>query len=441
MKKTKLIDQKIIKLYLRKLYPICRSITGDGFRKSLQILGNKIDLKIFKFKTGSKVLDWIIPKEWNIVDGYILNTSGKKIADFKKHSLHIVNYSEPVDKIINLNDLKKRLFYLRDLPNAIPYVTTYYKKFWGFCLSYKEYLKLKKGNYKVYIKSSLKNGYLEYSDTILNGKSKKQVLLSTYLCHPQMANHELSGPLAMMVIYDYLKKTGPHFYSYRFLICPENIGSAAFLHKNKKDIKNKILAGYVLNFLANGKKFTYKKSRKGNSISDKAAINVIKHNIKNHAINDFTPEGADERQFCSPGFNLPIGVISRNDFNNFKEYHTSLDNLAKFDLDIFFDSINKILQIMKTIEINFKPKSTVLYGTHQFSRRGSKLYDKIFYKRKKTETTKILLEILNLSEGKLDILDIANKKNFSLIKNKELIQDIIKENLIKCKKVNISNIN
>ncbi len=434
MRKKILIKKNITKLYLEKLYPICRSITGNGFRSSLKILGHKIDLKIFRFKSGSRVLDWIIPKEWNINDGYIITPSGKKIANFKKHTLHVVNYSEPVNKILDLSALKKRLFFSRELPNAIPYVTTYYKKFWGFCLSYRDYLKLKKGKYRVVIKSSLKNGYLEYSDKILSGKSKKQILFSSYLCHPQMANHELSGPLAMMIIYDYLKKTGPHYYSYRFLICPENIGSAAFLHKNKKNVKNKILAGYILNLLANGQQFTYKKSRLGNSISDKAAINVIKNNIKNYTINEFSAEGSDERQFCSPGFNLPIGVISRNDYNNFKEYHTSLDDLSKFNFEVFYDSIEKIIQIINTIEINAKPKSTVLYGTHQFSRRGSNLYDKIFYKRKKDETTKILLEILNLSEGKLDLLDIANKKNFSLFNNKILIENIVKEKLIKLKK-------
>ncbi len=434
MKKHKLIDRRIVKFYLKRLYPICRSITGDGFRMSLKILGNIIDLKIIKFKTGTKVFDWVIPKEWNIKDGYIITPSGKKIADFKKHSLHIVNYSEPINKKINLNDLKKRIFFLKKIPNAIPYVTSYYKKFWGFCLSYKDYLKLKKGNYKVVIKSSLKDGYLEYSDTILEGKSKKQILISSYLCHPQMANHELSGPLASMVIYDYLKKRGKNYYSYRFLVCPENIGSIAFLYKNKKNIKKKILAGYVLNFLASGRKFTYKKSRLGNSISDKAAINVLKNNSNNLIIKDFIPEGADERQFCSPGFNLPIGVISRDDYTSFKEYHTSLDNLTKFDFNVFYDSINKILNIIDTIEMNGIPKSSVLYGTHQFSRRGSKLYDKVFFRRSKLEITKILLNILNLSEGKKDLIDIANEKGFSLFENKELINQILEEKLIKLKK-------
>jgi aminopeptidase-like protein len=431
MKKKKLLDQNLIKTYLKKLYPICRSITGDGFRESLKILGQKIDLTIFKFKSGTRVLDWKIPKEWNIQDGYIIGPSGKKIADFKKHSLHVVNYSEPIKKKIKLIDLKKRLFFLKELPNAIPYVTSYYKKFWGFCLTYKQYLKLKKGNYKVHIKSSLKDGYLEYSDTILKGKSKKQILFSAYLCHPQMANHELSGPLAMMVLYDYLKTTGPHYYSYRFLICPENIGSAAFLHKNKKDIKKKIIAGYVLNLLASGKNFTYKKSRLENSLSDKAVINILKNSKKKYLINDFIPEGADERQFCSPGFNLPIGVISRNDYNNFKEYHTSLDSIDKFDFSIFYESVNFILDIVETLEINKIPKSTVIYGTHHLARRKTKLYDHIFFKRKKTNVEKILFEILNLSDGTLDFLDMANKKNFLLLDYKKLIDNIKKEKLIR----------
>ena len=434
MRKKTLINQSTVKLYLEKLYPICRSITGNGFRTSLKILGNKIDLRIFKFKSGTRVLDWIVPKEWNIDDGYIITPSGKKIADFKKHSLHVVNYSEPINKKIKFIDLKKRLFFLKELPNAIPYVATYYKRFWGFCLNYKDYSKLKEGNYKVHIKSTLKNGYLEYSDTILKGKSKKQILLSSYLCHPQMANHELSGPLAMMVIYDYLKQTGPHYYSYRFLICPENIGSAAFLHKNKKNIKKDILAGFILNFLASGKNFTYKKSRIGNSLSDKAAINVLKNLPQKLIINNFTPEGSDERQFCSPGFNLPIGVISRDDFNNFKEYHTSLDDISKFNYKTFYESIEKILDILETIELNFIPRSTVLYGTPHFSRRNSKLYHKIFYERKKKSKTKSMLEILNVAEGKLDLLDIANDKNFSLLEMKEIIATMLEEKIILLKK-------
>ena len=255
---NKLVKHENIRKLINKLYPICRSITGKGFSDSLKILQENMDIKINKFKTGTKVLDWTIPKEWNINDAYVIDPSGKKIIDFKKHNLHVVNYSIPVNKIISLEELKKKLFTLPNQPNAIPYITSYYKKDWGFCIEYNKFKKLKKGQYKVFIDSTLKNGNLIYSDSLIQGKSKKQILLSTYLCHPQMANHELGGPILLSFLYKILKKTGPHKYSYRFLVCPENIGSAAFLHKNKKKLKN-IIAGYIINCVGSGKEITYKK--------------------------------------------------------------------------------------------------------------------------------------------------------------------------------------
>ena len=416
----------------KKLININRSLTGEGNRKTLKILSriNK-NLKIKKFKSGEKIFDWKIPLEWNIKNAWIKNSKNKKIIDFKNNNLHVVGYSQPVKKTLSLNLLKKKLFTYKKLPNAIPYVTSYYKKFWGFCMSYNDYKKLKPGNYRVTIKSTLKKGDLCYSDTLLKGKSKKQILFSSYLCHPQMANHELSGPLAMIVIYDYLKKQKNLKFSYRFLICPENIGSAAFLHKNKRNIKKLIKGGYILNFLANGSKVTYKKSRLSNSLSDKAAENVLINLKRKIKINNYIPEGADERQFCSPGFNLPIGVLSRNDYNDFKEYHTSLDNLSKFNLKTFYESIEIIIKLIETLEINFVPQSTIIYGTHQFSRRKSSLYDQVFYKRQKEDITKVLLEILNMAEGNMDLLTIANKKGFSLSSNKGLIEKMLKEKLIK----------
>jgi aminopeptidase-like protein len=432
MNKNQLINKNIIKSYVKILYPICRSITGDGFRKSLKILGNKIDLKIFKFKSGSRVLDWVIPREWNVEDGYIITPSGKKVASFKKHSLHVVNYSEPVNKKISFIDLKKRLFFLKNLPTAIPYVTSYYKRFWGFCLNYKDYSKLKKGNYKVYIKSTLKNGHLEYSDTILKGKSKKQILLSSYLCHPQMANHELSGPLVWSMLYKILKNTGPHELSYRFLICPETVGSAAFLHKNKNNLKN-IIAGYIINCVGYGKEINYKKSRIGNSIADKAALNVMENSNFPIKIENFEPWGSDEKQFCSPGFNVPIGLVMRKMFDGFKEYHTSLDNEKILSYETIIESINIYLDAIKTLENNFIPVAKVQYGTPQLSRSSIPLYrTKMNWKEKKMEDkTKVMLEILNLADGKIDMIDIANQKKFKLIDHLGLINDLIKSGYIK----------
>ena len=236
-------NKNLLKKYFKKLFPICRSIMGEGFRQSLNIIGELVDLKKINVKSGTKVLDWTVPKEWNIDDAYIVTPRGKKIADFKKNNLHIVNYSQPINKIVDFKELKKRLFFIKKMPSAIPYITSYYRKFWGFCLTYNEFKKLpKKGRYKVVIKSKIKNGNLVYSDNLIKGKSKKEILFSTYLCHPSMANNELSGPLVWSMLYKIIKNTGPHYYSYRFLIAPENIGAAAFLQNSKKKIKN-IIAG------------------------------------------------------------------------------------------------------------------------------------------------------------------------------------------------------
>ncbi len=433
------VNEKLLKDKFNKLYKICRSILGEGFRDSLNIIGEIVDLKKKHVKSGTNVLDWTVPDEWNIKDGYIIDPKGKKIASFKSHSLHIVNYSTPVNKILDLKELKKKIYTLPDLPNAIPYVTSYYKRDWGFCMTHNQFKKLIPGKYKVFIDSEIKPGNLVYSDTLIKGKSKKEILLSTYLCHPQMANHELSGPLAWSIIYKIIKATGPHKYSYRFLICPENIGSAAFLHYSKKKVKN-IVAGYIVQCVGHGKKITYKKSRLGNSLADKAALNVLKNSEYNLDVVDFYPDGSDERQFCSPGFNLPIGSIMRNMYGrqdgtkmDFKEYHTSLDNEKLINFKTIIESINIYLQVLLTLENNFKPLAKVLYGTPQLSKSPIKLYgEKMNFRiSKKKETTRVLLEILNQSEGHLDLLDIAYKKNFKVLDHLELIEKLIKAKYIK----------
>ena len=420
--------QKIFK----KLFPICRSITGKGFEESLDILSSVSKLNKKKVKTGTKVLDWIVPEEWNIKDAYV-KSNNKKIIDFKKHNLHVVNYSTNVDKVLSYKELIKHLHYLPNIPNAIPYVHSYYKKYWGFCLKYNEFKKLnKKGKFKVKIDSNFKKGNLIYSDNLIPGKSKKEILIYTYLCHPQMANHELSGPLAWLALYDIIKKTKPHNYSYRFVICPENIGAATFLHKNKNNIKN-IKAGYILNCLGHGKIITFKKSRQGNSLADRAAINVIKHSKYPYKILDFFPEGSDERQFCSPGFNMPISLLMRKMFRTFKEYHTSLDNEKFINFSTIEESIKIHYEVLLTLENNFVPKAKILYGTPQLSRSKINLYPDLMISKgpKKSDEIRLLLEILNLAEGKLDLIDICEKKNFKLINFFNLYKKIIKSGYIK----------
>jgi len=321
------------------------------------------------------------------------------------------------------------------LPDAIPYVTSYYYKDWGFCLSHKEFKKLKNGKYKVFIDSSFKPGFLKYSDTLIKGKTKKEILLSTYLCHPSMANHELSGPLVWSMLYKILKATGPHQYSYRFLICPETIGSAAFLHKNKKNIKKKISAGYIINCVGHGKEITYKKSRDGNTLSDRAAINVIEFSNNKKNIIDFAPTGSDERQFCSPGFNLPIGLIMRKMFGEFKEYHTSFDNEKLLSFKTVIESIKIYLETIFTIENNFVPIGKVLHGVPQLSKSKIPLYRKQmnWHIDDMEDKTRVLLNILNYADGKHDMLDIAKKAKFKLIDHLDVVNNLIKAGYIKKK--------
>ena len=417
---------------VKKLYKIPRSILGKGFRDSLDILGDSIDLNIKRVKSGSKVLDWTVPNEWNIKDAYIITPEGKKIAKFKKNNLHVLGYSIPINKTISLEELKKNIYTLPEMQNAIPYVTSYYKKNWGFCMSHSQFRKLKKGKYKVFIDSSLKPGNLVYSDTLIPGRSKKEILLSTYLCHPQMVNHELSGPIAMQLLYKIIKETAPHKYSYRFLICPENIGAAAFLHNSKKKVKN-IIAGYILTCLGYGEEYTYKKSRRGDTVTDKAALNVLKNSKKKHKIVDFFPDGSDERQFCSPGFNLPIGLMMRRMYGEFKEYHTSLDNMKLFSVKTLFESVKMHLDLLSSIENNFTPLARVQYGSPQLSKSKIKLYSDLmdFRINKKKEETRFILESLNLADGSLDYLDIANKKSFRLIDHLEDIKKLLDSKYLK----------
>lgn len=432
---SKFVDEKKLKFFFNKLYPICRSITGKGFVKSLKILNEIEKINFIKVKTGTKVLDWVVPKEWNIEDGYILYKN-KKIVDFKKHSLHVLNYSDKVDKFCNYKELNKHLYTLPKSPNAIPYVHSYYDRKWGFALKHNQFKKLNKnGNYRVVIKSSFKNGNLTYSNNLIKGKTKKEILFYTYLCHPQMANHELGGPLLWTYLYKILKKTGPHKYSYRFVCCPENIGAAAFLAQNRKILKN-IEAGYIINCVGNGKIVTYKKSRDGNTLADQAALNVINFLKYKKKIVDFFPDGSDERQFCSPGFNLPIGLVMRKMFGEFKEYHTSLDNPNFINFKTILESLDIYLQIVLTLENNFYPIGRVQYGTPQLARvKNFNLYPNMmnFQAIKRSDKNFLTLQILNLACGKKSLLKICNEKNYKLIDYLDVFEELLRTKLIKIK--------
>ncbi len=429
----KFVKERDLEKIFDKLFPIPRSITGKGYRKSLEIIGKIVDLNLVKIRSGSKVLDWTIPKEWNIKNAYLLNSKGKKLIDFKNNTLHVVNYSQPVNKNISYKKLVEKLHTIKKLPNAIPYVTSYYNKTWGLCMSYNQFKKLKKNeNYKVVINSSFKNGSLVYSDKKILGKSKKEILLYTYLCHPQMANNELSGPLVWSYLYKIMKSTGPHNFTYRFVCAPENIGAASFLHKNKKNFKN-IIAGYIIHCVGKNGVISLKKSRSGDTLADRAAINILKNSKYKFRVVDFFPDGGDERQFCSPGFNMPIASIMRKMYGEYKEYHTSLDNKSFISFKVILQTIKIYYDVLLTLENNFTPYGKVQYGTPQLSKSKIDLYPKMmdFVDKPKDKWVHLMLEILNLSDGDLDLIDICNKKGYRLIDYLDLFEKLIKAKYIK----------
>src|SRR5688572_7180327 len=298
-----------------RLFPICRSLTGDGVRETLKILQDYVPLTIHGVPTGTTVFDWTIPKEWNITGAYIKNPSGQKIVDFQNCNLHVLNYSTPVNQKLSFTELKSHLFTLPEHPDWIPYRTSYYKENWGFCLSHKQLATLPDGEYEVFINSSLKDGELTYGEYFVPGQTDDEILVSTHICHPSLANDNLSG-IALAVFLAATLHPDSQRYSYRFLYTPGCIGSIAWLSLNETRV-SKIKHGLILACVGDSGKITYKKSRRGDAEVDRAAIQVLKDYGEPHKILEFSPFGYDERQFCSPGFNLPVGCLMRSPHGSF----------------------------------------------------------------------------------------------------------------------------
>ena len=420
-------DLSEIENYFDRLFPICRSILGQGYRDSLAILRELVPFELESVRSGMDVLDWTVPDEWNIEDAYIITPDGDRIAQFKDHNLHVVHYSEPVDQELTLEELKDHLFTVPDLPDHLPYVTSYYHRRWGFCISQRQFDSLKPGIYRAVVKSEIKPGRLVYGQAMIPGRTDREVLISTYLCHPQMANHELSGPLVQAYLYKMLKATGPHRHTFRFLICPENIGAAAFLHDHGDQLCENVEAGYVVNCVGHGQEWTYKRSRQHASRSDVAAINTLRFGDTPLEIVDFFPDGSDERQFCSPGFNLPVGLIMRQMFGRYPEYHTSADDKNLISFDTIRESVQGYFDTIMALELDFRPYGRVQRGSPMLSKSPIPLYRNImnFRSQPKNVRTRIMLEILNLADGNMSLLDMAESKDFRLLDYADLIADLV----------------
>ena len=399
--------------WCKDLFPICRSITGNGIKYSLRYFENiNSSLKRLKFKTGSKIFDWTVPMEWNIEDAYILDQSGKKYAEFKKSNLHVVNFSGPINKWIDKNKLLKKIFVHKKNKNVIPYVTSYYKKSWGFCLSYNQKKKLEKSKskkFKVFIKSSFKNGYLDLSHAVINGRSKKEIFFSSYLCHPSMANNELSGPVVLNGLLKYLKlKFKTTYYTYRFVILPETIGSISYLSKYYKQMKKNLIMGYNISCVGDNRNFSIIKNIAGEKcLSFKALYSILK-NKKNLKLYDFIDRGSDERQYCSPNINLPVCGFSRSKYGKYSEYHTSEDNLNIISNKSLNDSLDVLKKIIDIAELSLFPKLATLCEPN-LSSRG--LYPTISKLDTMDKKLKLRKNLLAYSNGKRSIFDIMTLLN------------------------------
>ncbi len=408
------IGQRMYAL-VEELYPICRSITGNGVRSTLEIIKQSTPITIHEVKTGTQVFDWTVPKEWNINDAYIIGPDGDKIVDFNENNLHVLNYSAPINTTVPLDKLKEHLYTLPEHPQWIPYRTSYYQEKWGFCLSHDQYTSLKEGDYEVVIDSTLSDGHLTYGEYLIKGETDDEILLSCHICHPSLCNDNLSGIALMAQLIDHLHKQKLR-YSYRFLFIPGTIGSITWLSRNENTAA-KIKHGLVVVCVGDPGSFTYKRSRDGDAEIDRAVLNVLGDIETDFNVIDFYPYGYDERQYCSPGFNLKVGSLSRSTHGCFPEYHTSADNLSFITPDAMEESLSVYISVMDILENNKTYINTSPKCEPQLGKRG--LYDSTGGTHTNDKNFQMaLLWILNLSDGSYSLLDIAERSQipFSTIK-------------------------
>jgi aminopeptidase-like protein len=392
-----------------EIYPICRSITGQGVRETLDCLSQHINITTHKVPTGTKVFDWEIPKEWTIRDAFIRNESGERVVDFRSSNLHVLNYSIPVNVRLPLSDLKRHVFTLPEQPDLIPYRTSYYTESWGFCMSHRQLSSFPDGIYEAVIDTSLEPGHLYYGEFLHPGTLKDEFLLSAHICHPSLANDNCSGLALLTHLAKRLSNLRTR-YSYRFLFAPGTIGSISWLARNEDKV-SRIKHGLVVSCVGDGGGPTYKRSRRGDAMIDRAMYHALKCNWPAGKVIDFFPYGYDERQFCSPGFNLPVGLLQRSQFGTFPEYHTSADNLDFIKPEHLAASYNLITDVISTIEGNRRPVNLLPKCEPQLGRRG--LFSSLGGDPDGPAKSMALLWVLNLADGDHTLLDIAERSGMA----------------------------
>ncbi|MGK9054471.1 DUF4910 domain-containing protein [Neorhizobium petrolearium] len=389
-----------------RLFPLCRSITGQGVRDTIGILRDYIEIECKEVPSGTRVFDWTIPDEWIVRDAYVKDASGRKIIDFKASNLHLMNYSIPVRRVMPLTELKEHLYTLPAQPDLIPYKTAYYTDAWGFCMAHREFLKLADGNYEVVVDTEKRPGHLVYGEYLHDGASKREVLLYAHICHPSLANDNCSGLALLTCLAAYMKAVKT-YYSYRFVFAPGTIGSLAWLSNNEHRLPD-IAHGLVLSCVGDGGGPNYKRSRRGDAPIDRIAA-CTRCGDEGTPLNiaDFSPYGYDERQFCSPGFNLPVGLLQRSAFGTFPEYHTSADNLDFIRPEHLGASFRMVRDMIDALEGNWTPLNLSPKGEPQLSRYG--LFSVIGGHKTNSERTMAYLWVLNLADGRHSLLDIAER--------------------------------
>ena len=422
------LDRLGLEMYrlVADLYPICRSITGDGVRHTLQSLQQYIPLEIHEVPTGTQVFDWTVPKEWHVRDAYIKNDRGEKVVDFQVSNLHLLNYSIPIHQKLPLSQLKEHLFTLPEHPDWIPYRTSYYQETWGFCLSHHTLAQLEDGEYEVSIDSSLTDGHLSYGEYFLPGKTDREILFSCHICHPSLCNDNLSGIALATFLAKYLS-TVPRRYSYRFVFIPGTIGAITWLALNT-ELTRRIQHGLVISGVGDAGAMTYKQSRQGDAEIDRVVSHVLQNSGRAYAIEEFSPYGYDERQYCSPGFNLPVGRLSRTPFGTYPEYHTSADNLDFVKPDFLADSLSIYIETIEILEANKCYLNTNPYCEPQLGKRG--LYNLSGGHQTTQERQMAMLWLLNLSDGKNSLLDIAQRSKISFTAIAQIANILVEHHLL-----------
>lgn len=420
--------KKRMEEYFDRLFDLPRSITGPGIKESIKILSEIIPVDLLKFPTGTQVFDWTVPEEWTPRDAYLIDPHGNKRAVFKSNNLHLVGYSIPFRGILSLSELKKYIHTLPEQPEAIPYLTSYYNRTWGFCMTHNEFRTLPDGDYQVVVDTELKSGEVVVGEKVLPGESDQEILFSSYLCHPSMASNELSGPLVMAFLYEKLASLPRRRYTYRFVLSAETIGTICYLSQRGFDLKKNLVAGYVMTCLGDSGKFTYKSSREENTLADRAA-KIVLRDIGDYRHFSFDPtDGSDERQYCSPGFNFPVGSLMRTMYGHYPEYHTSLDNKEYISFDAMAQAVDVYFSLVKVLEANEVWINNNPYCEPQLGKRG--LYRSVSSKDILADKVRAVLWLLNQADGTQDLISIAEKSKHKISSLIEAAQELSKQGLI-----------